>query len=355
MLNIILYVHCANIRTCLIEHVRALDKTSNGPPLELMFHCVVIPPEIPPERSSGLSKDALFEDAAEKEAFFHQCIIKARISGRIMMNEVLSILADLKYTGALQLSDEDGEKPLRLMHAGDLFFQAYQQSPRNADLDKAITAYDTATKLMPDGHERQAKLYLDLGTILLNRIKYFGDIGDIENAIFALEYSLTLTPDGHADKPGCLNNLGASFLHRFMHLGDLLDVDKAISAHEQAVHLTPDGHADKPGRLNNLGMSFLQRFTHLGDLLDVDMAISAHEQAVHLTPNGHAAKPMYLGSLGTSFSHHFEHSGDFIDVEKSISAHEQAVHLTPDGHADKPGRRGLPFLVTTTTNPFRLQ
>ena len=251
-----------------------LNGAGDGPLLELMFHCVVIPPEIPPERSSDL-----FEDAAEDEAFIHRCIIKARISGHIMLNDVLSILADVKYTGALQLSDEDSEKSLRLMHAGDIFFWLYQELQKNTALDKAIAAYDTATKLMPDGHKHQAELHL--GTMLLICINYSSNIGDIKNAIFALECSLTFTPDGHADKPGCLNNLGMSFLHRFKHLGDLLDVDKVISAHEQALHLTPDGHTDKPGCLTNLGNSFSSRFEHLGDLIDVDKAISPHEEAVH--------------------------------------------------------------------------
>ncbi|KIM85774.1 hypothetical protein PILCRDRAFT_776987 [Piloderma croceum F 1598] len=252
-----------------------------------------------------------------------------------MSKDVLtSIASDVKYTRALHLSDEDNEKPLRLMCAGDLFFELYEQSQKNADLDKAIAAYDTATKLTPDGYECQAELHGQLGLALVHRFEYFSNIADIDNAIFTLECSLMLTPYGHADKPGRLTNLGNSFSGHFEHSGDLIDVDKAISAHEQAVHLTPDGHANKPSHLNNLGNSFLSRFECSGDLID---AISAHEHAVHLTPDGHANKPMYLSNLGNSFLSRFKHSGDLIHVDKAISVHEQAVHLTPDGHANKPG------------------
>jgi hypothetical protein len=60
------------VPTCLVEHIRALNKTTDGPPLELVFHCVVIPPDIPPERSSGL-----FEDAAEEEALEQECTVNA--------------------------------------------------------------------------------------------------------------------------------------------------------------------------------------------------------------------------------------------------------------------------------------
>ncbi|KIM88292.1 hypothetical protein PILCRDRAFT_771082 [Piloderma croceum F 1598] len=194
------------------------------------------------------------------------------------------------------------------MRAGHRFFRLYQQSQKNDDLDKAIAAYDTATKLTPDGHEFQAALHGQLGLALAHRFEYFGNIADIENAIFALECSLMLTPDGHPDKPGRLTNLGNSFSRRFEHSGDLIDVDKAISAHEQAVHLTPDGHANKPGYL-----------------IDVDKAISAHEQAVHLTPNGHVNKPMYLSNLGNCFLRRFERSGDLIDVDEAIAHFKSAA------------------------------
>ena len=49
-----------------------LDNNSDGPPLELVFQCVVIPPDTPPERSSGG-----FEDAAEEEGVKQQCMVNA--------------------------------------------------------------------------------------------------------------------------------------------------------------------------------------------------------------------------------------------------------------------------------------
>ena len=51
-----------------------LDKTSDGPPFELVFHCIVIPLDIAPERSSSVFKDA----AEEEEAFKQQCMIETR-------------------------------------------------------------------------------------------------------------------------------------------------------------------------------------------------------------------------------------------------------------------------------------
>ena len=50
----------------ILELVQALMQSSNGPPFELVSHCVVIPPGIPPEPSSRV-----FEDAVQKEDVTH--------------------------------------------------------------------------------------------------------------------------------------------------------------------------------------------------------------------------------------------------------------------------------------------
>ena len=258
----------------------------------------------------------------------------AILTGQIKTDDdILRIAADVKYEQALCLSDENPEKPLCLMHAGQLYDELYNQLDRNADLDKAIAVYNAAVKITPDGHQCQAELHGQLGNILLMRIAISGEMADINDAIFAFECSLMLTPDGDAIKPIYLTSLGISLLSRFQQLGDLVDVDNAIMAQEQAVHLTPDGHSHKPTRLCNLGLCLLGRFEQSEDLVDIDKAITAQEQAVHLA---HANKPRCLHDLGQSFLGRFKRSGDLVDVDNAITAQEQAVHLTPDEHPAKP-------------------
>jgi predicted TPR repeat methyltransferase len=103
--------------------------------------------------------------------------------------------------------------------------------------------------------------------------KRLGDLVDSDKAISAYERAVNLTPDGHADKPVHLNCLGSSLLCRFQRSGDLVGVNMAISAHERAVNLTPDEHADNPSHLNNLGKSFSSRFARSDNLIDIDKAI----------------------------------------------------------------------------------
>ena len=135
-------------------------------------------------------------------------------------SQVERMLFHTKCNLAMQLSNEDEEKPLRLKHVGDLFYLLHRQSYKNSDLDGAIAAYAAAVRLTPDGHQCQAELHSQLGLSFLKRFKYFGDVTDIDSAIFMLEGSVILTPDGHADEPGFLNNLGNAFLDRFRHSGE---------------------------------------------------------------------------------------------------------------------------------------
>ena len=48
----------------------ALIKNGDGPPLELVSHCIVIPPDIPPDRPFDL-----FEDAVEEKVCQRRCTL----------------------------------------------------------------------------------------------------------------------------------------------------------------------------------------------------------------------------------------------------------------------------------------
>src|SRR5271169_3754475 len=93
-----------------------------------------------------------------------------------------------------------------------------------------------------------------------NRTELWQHYTDISKAISSYQKAVHLTPQGHADMPSLLNNLGNSLCTRFKCTGDLTDISEAISSHQKAVHLTPQGHADMSAWLGNLGSSFQSRF-----------------------------------------------------------------------------------------------
>jgi len=119
----------------------------------------------------------------------------------------------------------------------------------------------------------------DNGNSFSHRFRRTGDLNDISKAISVWQRAVQLTPDGHANMPGQLMNLGISYLSRFECTGDVSDISEATSVQQRAVQLTPNGHADMPGLLNNLGNSYLGRFEHTGDVSDQYTAISTFRKS----------------------------------------------------------------------------
>jgi len=90
------------------EIIQVHIQTSNGLPLEFVFHCVVIPPDIYQEHSSDV-----FADATEEEAVRYRLSL-AQSSGQVTEFDAIRIFIGVKYEYALHLYDENTEKPLRL-------------------------------------------------------------------------------------------------------------------------------------------------------------------------------------------------------------------------------------------------
>jgi hypothetical protein len=59
----------------LVEIIQVHIQTSNGLPLELVSHCVVVPPDIHQEHSSDV-----FADATEEEAVRYRCVFDSRLN-----------------------------------------------------------------------------------------------------------------------------------------------------------------------------------------------------------------------------------------------------------------------------------
>jgi hypothetical protein len=60
----------------------------------------------------------------------------------------------------------------------------------------------------PDSDTNKPKLLTDLGNSLMERFKRLGNDANLERAVSAFEDAVQLTPDGDPDKPGRLSTLG---------------------------------------------------------------------------------------------------------------------------------------------------
>ncbi|KIM81335.1 hypothetical protein PILCRDRAFT_8703 [Piloderma croceum F 1598] len=132
------------------ELVQMLMRTSGGPALELVCH---------------VNTD-LFKDIFEEEAFKQQVYLTRSWGQTLQDSDLVHLVADVKYDHALSLSNENTEKPWRLMRARDMFLRLYTESQKTTDLDKTITVYETGVRIMQDSHECQADVHAKLGGAL---------------------------------------------------------------------------------------------------------------------------------------------------------------------------------------------
>ena len=108
-------------------------------------------------------------------------------------SQAMRMLFDVKYDMAMHLSDENEEKPLRLKGVGGLLYELYDESNNNANLDRAIAAYEAAVRLTPDGHQHQAELLGQLGLSLFDRFEHSGDLADSDRAICAHKQAVNIS------------------------------------------------------------------------------------------------------------------------------------------------------------------
>jgi hypothetical protein len=153
----------------------------------------------------------------------------------------------------------------------------------------------------------------------LNSFRWFehlGVIADLDKAITAQQQATRFASGDHSQKPGYLSNLGTSFLHQFECLGEVVGLDEAITVQQQAVRLTPDGHHDKAAHLNNLGKSFRARLMYHYDNATFAQVINAYSQST----NSSSRPPSHRFSAVRVWAMHcfLDHSNETLDAYSTL-------------------------------------
>lgn len=203
------------------------------------------------------------------------------------------------------------------------------------DLEYSIASLKQAVALAPDSHLGKANILSSMSISCCMRYEQLWDLADLENSITSSRQAVTLTPDGHTDKATYISDLGIGYATRFERLGDLDDLENLFASFQKAIEITPDGHPNKAMYLSNLGNGYASRFARLGDLEDLETSIAIRRRSVALTPESHQDKALYLSNLGTGYDARYERLGDLADLENSIESLQKAVSFTPDGHPHK--------------------
>ncbi|KAF5338199.1 hypothetical protein D9611_014594 [Ephemerocybe angulata] len=264
---------------------------------------------------------------------------------------------ELRLSWSLAIAAPEGQSAdddilEELNEHGIAFASQFESTGALEDIAEAISAFQTAIRLAPEGHTELAGWLNNLGNAFLSRFERTGYVHDLGEALRTLGNAVDISPENDKDLPSRLSNLGNCFNRRFERDGHLEDVDKSIALHQRAVELTPeDDLEDRAAWLNNLGNAFTRRFEYLGDVHDIDEAISAQRRAIETTVEGHEELPCMLSNLGNSLWYRFEQTGGLADVVESISSLEHAIRITPEDHAELAPR--LSNLANSFASRFR--
>lgn len=90
---------------------------------------------------------------------------------------------------------------------------------------------------------------------LIARFDVLGDIADLESAISYYEKALSITPNGYPHKSALLHILSTALVKRFQRLDDVADIHRSVSTIEEAVRITMAEHPNRAALLIDFGNS----------------------------------------------------------------------------------------------------
>ncbi|KAJ7090002.1 CHAT domain-containing protein [Mycena epipterygia] len=224
-----------------------------------------------------------------------------------------------------------------LSSTGTDFLHVFERSGESdgSNLDKAISALETAAVQVTWGHHRWAEIINNLGVALHAQFNRRGDARDLDNAIGLHREALELQSAPHPDRGRSLNNLANVIYVRFQIRGNPGDLDNAIELHQEALALHPPCHADHHQSLNNLAAVLHQRFKTRGDAADLDHSIELHHEALDLCPSPHPERATSLNGLATVLYERFQRRGDTEDLDNAIGFYHEALYLRSAPHSER--------------------
>lgn len=157
-----------------------------------------------------------------------------------------------------------------LLEMAQVAYKRYELESQMKDLEEAISHYNGALALLPEGDLLLSGVHNNLGAAMQSRFSQLGQIGGLEGSISHFHNALSLRPPGHPDRSTSLNNIAAAVQTRFDQLGQIEDLQEAISHFRGALELFLPGHPDHSACRSNLGVAVGTRFLQLGQIDDLE-------------------------------------------------------------------------------------
>lgn len=197
---------------------------------------------------------------------------------------------------------------------------AYQQRfalyERSDDLDRAVDAFDRASRL-PQEAETAAQSFGALAQTLRTRQRIAVDRG-------------TAREGTRATRPASPDDSAAPTAP------DLLpDLLRATEAQRHALRVLPDGAEDRPAYLSNLASMRHDAYVYEGDVGALREALDLWSTALAAVPRRGATRALLLRNLSQAHREWHEHASDDAHRVEMLRVHRTALAECPPGHPDR--------------------
>ncbi|KZV68360.1 hypothetical protein PENSPDRAFT_634477 [Peniophora sp. CONT] len=242
------------------------------------------------------------------------------------------------YYEAMKLMPEEGhpQMPTLLIKLGGLLTSRYERLGELHDIETTMTVLNRAREIIPDDHPDVPTLLYNTGITLYSCYQRSGDINDLESAVVTQKGALALYTDNSPNKLMTLDSLVRILLYKHQLFGELETLNDAICMSLAAIKLSAELNLEDLSRLIRHRSAFHRRFQCLGNLTDLEVSISIYHRVAILMSDDHPDKPSLMRTLGDDLYSHYELTRDLDDLEGTIAAQSRAVELSLDSHPDKP-------------------
>lgn len=223
----------------------------------------------------------------------------------------------------------------RLCNLGLAVREVYRQSGDGAALERAIGAFETATRTaatQPHAASTLPTALTNLALGLQDRYLRGGDPDDLARAISCCEQACQ-----GAVSVGAQVMLGDLLRRRYESAGERPDLARAVTLLRGALQATPTGSPERPRRLVDLGIALLDQHAESGDPGDLAAALQMFTEATQTVPTTSPDRAGCLVHRALAFYRRYQSGGVLDDLERAVEGLDEAVRITGGGSVDMPG------------------
>lgn len=237
---------------------------------------------------------------------------------------------DLTPEGSLDL-------PGHLNNLGNGLRERYLRANDTADLNAAIAALDHAATIIAVDSPHHTAIHNNWGNGLSDLYALTGNIAHLHDAIRAYQTAVTGSPLQTTVRPSFLKNLGDSYRERYIRLGVVDDLHLALETYREALQGMPADSLDRAPILNSLSVGLRDKYSAVNDVSALEEASHLIHEALRLVADTSVNRPGYLSNLGNVLRDQYARTSNATVLDEAIAAFADAVALSPPGALHRAG------------------